>query len=378
MHRSPDEIQRRTFAIEDRGYDRDEVRVFLLEVASTLRLALHTTRPPISTPPAAEPAAAPAGGDGGDDFTRLGAEVAEVLRAAHDAVAVLRNEAALEIEAQHQDAQARADELRRQADADAAWTHERAKRVLVTAQEQADALLADAERAGAELIEAARRQAEDHTAQVAERTRRHAEQILRAERDALRRLHQAQAGVAAAVEMLTGSESRPVVDLTELRPNLRLGSLSIEIEDTDADDEGGQEGHDAPGEPTRPSHRSPGDPVAHMVRHAVDRAVEHARRAAPDDEPPSGPDGTTDLAPDPASGSGSTGRGGAGSRPVSEARRAAATAASRARGVAPVPDGRPADRAPADRSPAAALGHGAPANGAAPVDPPAGRTDRQT
>ena len=45
VHLSPDEIQRHTFAIEDRGYDRDEVRDFLLEVASALRLALHTRYP---------------------------------------------------------------------------------------------------------------------------------------------------------------------------------------------------------------------------------------------------------------------------------------------------------------------------------------------
>lgn len=342
VHRSPDEIQRRTFAIEDRGYDRDEVRVFLLEVASTLRLALHTTRPPVGTPTATSPSPSVdgAGADGngsgsgsGDDFARLGTEVAEVLRSAHDAVAVLRNEAALEIEAQHQDAQARADELRRQADADAAWTHERAKRVLVTAQEQADALLADAERAGAELIETARRQAEEHTAQVAERTRRHAEQILRAEREALRRLHQAQAGVAAAVEMLTGSESRPVVDLTELRPNLRLGSLNIEIDDPES-----EEGDDdeRPEGPVRPSQRSAGDPVAHMVRHAVDRAAEHARQAAPGAEPPPGPDPTADLTPEPAAGSAPDEPDVAAPRSVAGARRTAATASGASRGDGPM------------------------------------------
>src|SRR5690606_20872900 len=136
---SPDEIERRTFAIEDRGYDRDEVRVFLLEVAAALRLALHTTRPPTPEAPARPaPAPAPASADqDGDPFGRFGAEVAEVLRAAHDAVAALHHQADAEIAARHVEAIAEADELRRQAEAEATWTQDRAKRVLITAQEQA-------------------------------------------------------------------------------------------------------------------------------------------------------------------------------------------------------------------------------------------------
>jgi hypothetical protein len=186
----------------------------------------------------------------------------------------MHGQADTEIAARHEEALADADEVRRQAETDASWTHDRAKRVLITAQEQSDAILAEAETNAAELLATARRQAREHADQVATRTRRHAEQILRAEREALRRLHQAQAGVAAAVEMLTGSETRPVVDLTELRPNVRLGSLSIEVEPDPA----------AEREPTT------NDPVARMIRNAVDRAARHAQETA--GAPPEDPDPT--------------------------------------------------------------------------------------
>jgi DivIVA domain-containing protein len=292
VHLSPDEIERRAFAIEDRGYDRDEVRVFLLEVASALRLALHTTRPPSVSPPAATELAPPTvtTPTSADDFARLGTEVAEVLRSAHEAVAALHQQAEVDIAARHDEALADAEEVRRQADNDATWTHDRAKRVLITAQEQADAIVAEAEANAAELLTNARRQARDHADQVATRTRRHAEQILRAEREALRRLHQAQAGVAAAVEMLTGSETRPVVDLTELRPNVRLGPLSLEAPDPDP----------SPAE-------SVNDPVARMIRNAVDRASQHAQGSGttestdPDRGPRGDAAGRTAVATPPAS-----------------------------------------------------------------------------
>jgi DivIVA domain-containing protein len=275
VHLSPDEIERRTFAIEDRGYDRDEVRVFLLEVAAALRLALHTTRPPVVdvAPVVALPSVPATVRARGDDFARLGSEVAEVLRSAHDAVAALHQQADVEIAARREEALAQGEEIRRQAETDASWTHDRAKRVLITAQDQADAIVAEAEATAAEVLATARRQAREHADQVATRTRRHAEQILRAEREALRRLHQAQAGVAAAVEMLTGSETRPVVDLTELRPNVRLGSLSVEVEP----------------EPAPELAPATNDPLARMIRNAVDRATEHAREVAEPEHPAEGP-----------------------------------------------------------------------------------------
>ena len=45
---NPEDIARRTFALEERGYDRDEVRTFLFEVAAAMRLALHGSQPSLS------------------------------------------------------------------------------------------------------------------------------------------------------------------------------------------------------------------------------------------------------------------------------------------------------------------------------------------
>ncbi len=272
---SPDEIQGRTFAIADGGYDCDEVRSFLVEVASTVRLARHTTLPPTVA------SSAPGASDGAphrtapDDFAHLGSEVATVLRAAHAAAETLRVEAERSIAERHQDAAAQADEILHQAATEAAWTSERARRVLITAQEQAEAIAGEAEAAAVETIDEARRQAKDHTDQVVEHSRRHADQILRAEREALRRLHDAQHGIADAIDTLTDPEIRPVVDLTAGRPNLNVGSLPFEPHADIAPDHA-----DDP----RP------DPVAQMIRRAVGRAASQGASSTIDVERSSEPD----------------------------------------------------------------------------------------
>lgn len=83
----PDEIERREFLVSLRGYDRDEVHEFLATIAAGVRDLLGS-----------------GGGDRprtaaeiGDDFTRLGQEVASLLRAAQESadriVAEARTEA---------------------------------------------------------------------------------------------------------------------------------------------------------------------------------------------------------------------------------------------------------------------------------------------
>jgi DivIVA domain-containing protein len=380
---TPDEIERRTFSIEARGYDRDEVRKFLFEVAARLRLAFHTTQPPISYPirrpiepalppasdsattatgtaatpdtkgivpaapsdrPASKSAAAkaeqtgsPRPGDGtsadaGDDlatplgdplaalagtsdfggnppisakagladraeaeskqaaaaidaiaaidpnegYERLGTAVAAVLRATQDAVTTRREQAEAIATSIKAEADADAAEIRRQAEADAVWQHDRAKRVLITAKEQADAIIAEAESQAKAMIMSAREQAEQHTQHVAAQARRHAETILRAEREALRRLHEAKSGLTTAIDVIGAAESRPVVDLTDFRPHVRLGEASVAMP-LDADDLGAQ------------------DPLVRMVRHAVHRAVDGAAEHADADADEATTDPTTDA-----------------------------------------------------------------------------------
>jgi DivIVA domain-containing protein len=346
---TPDEIERRTFSIEARGYDRDEVRKFLFEVAARLRLAFHTTQPPISYPirrpiedvpsqadghgttagsaapprgngntkaeapgtsagdaadglanPLGDPLAALAGTseagqppmskkmslaeraeaeskqaaeaidaiaaiDPNEGYERLGTAVAAVLRATQDAVTTRREQAEAIAASIRAEADADAAEIRRQAEADAVWQHDRAKRVLITAKEQADAIIAEAETQAKAMITSARDQAEQHTQHVAAQARRHAETILRAEREALRRLQEAKSGLTTAIDVIGAAESRPVVDLTDFRPHVRLGEASVAIPH-DADDLSAQ------------------DPLVRMVRHAVHRAVDGAAEHAGADD----------------------------------------------------------------------------------------------
>jgi DivIVA domain-containing protein len=405
---TPNDIERRTFSLEERGYNRDEVRKFLFEVAARLRLAFHTTQPPVSyrsarpedrdepttgaattgaperaddpadgavaadpsdrselgseprdrsgddlANPLGDPLAALAGvsdlvgtftpagdgevdeidpldrfarleridpssiertrranpasgngsaahdpapdgsrgsdapaassSDGSDDgYERLGSEVADVLRAAHDIVEARRAQAEADAATIRAEAENDATELRRQADAEAAWQLDRAKRVLIAAQEQAEAIIAEAEAQAKAMITGARDQAEQHTQHVAAQARLHAETILRAEREALDRLHEANAGVRAAIEKIGAGESRPVVDLTEFRPHVHLGEVSVEMH----------------AEPAMTDDHAAQDPLVRMMRHAVDRAVDGAAEHANDE--------SDDAADAPAPSSGRT------------------------------------------------------------------------
>ena len=95
------------------------------------------------------------------------------------------------------------------------------------------------------------------------RSRRHAEQILRAERAVIERLHEVRTDVDSAIDRLAGSEERPVLDLTSGEPVLRVGGLlptSTGEGDTDTADD---------------------DPLRTMIRAAVDRAADEG--AAADD-----------------------------------------------------------------------------------------------
>jgi DivIVA domain-containing protein len=282
---TPDDIERRTFSIETRGYDRDEVRKFLFEVAASLRLALSTTTPPITEPGPAttERLTVPFTDDTGTegearlvpppttsvDLERLGGEVAELLRAAQNIVTTCHDRAADEAAAIREEAEHDAEEIRRRAEGDVLWHHEQAKRVLITAQEQADAIVADAEAQGRAVLASAKEQAKRHARQVTMQLRQHAEHILRAERDTLRRLHEAHTDIAAAIDTLTTGDHRPVVDLTDLPPQLQV---SQEADGLDVD-------------AAADASAAAADPVVRMVRSAVVRAAEHASESGPVDPP---------------------------------------------------------------------------------------------
>lgn len=91
---TPEEVEVRAFALTRRGYDPDEVDAFLAEVAGTMR-----ADEPASEGDPDDARSRLDGRSGGDDYERLGAEVAAVLRNTDETAARVRAEAQGEREA---------------------------------------------------------------------------------------------------------------------------------------------------------------------------------------------------------------------------------------------------------------------------------------
>ena len=109
----PEDIQNQDFLVGLRGYDKDEVRTFLAQVAQEHASVLAELDQVRTTGGAPAPAAAaPADAD---DFENLGASVAAVLRAAKDSAA----EVVAAAEQRREAIQAAADEALRRANAEA-------------------------------------------------------------------------------------------------------------------------------------------------------------------------------------------------------------------------------------------------------------------
>ena len=155
MALTPDDIERRTFRVVRKGYDREEVDGFLLHVAAELRALSATPAGPgeLGTGPA---------------FVRVAHTIASMLQTAAESAAGIRR-----------DAEAEADALRRQAG------------------EELERARADAAR----LVEEARRQADDVRRQAADDH----ERLTAIDRDLRGRLEE-------AAEMLFRSLHRPVVN----------------------------------------------------------------------------------------------------------------------------------------------------------------------
>ena len=274
MALSPDDIERRTFAVAPVGYDVQEVRAFLFEVAATVRLALSS---PQLLPPARAVALAQQA-DAARWPERPRPETSEVPGAVDPVLQAERD----------------AREVVRRAKADAAAIQNQAKRVLTTAQDQADAIIADAEYTAREIVASAAGHAEEHVKASTERARRHSDEVLRAERDALGRLRAAQADVGSAIERIVRSDTRPVVDLRRDGGDLRFG-----ISDAGADRDGppppaAPEPRPVPTPPERsreaaltrrlidtgdPRDVAAGDPTLVLMRNAVTRAIHAAAEA---------------------------------------------------------------------------------------------------
>lgn len=273
MALTPEDIEQHIFKVSRRGYDKVEVDRFMGEVAKSYRevqqridevsagteatadatvgspLPVRTPgattegggelfsfdRDPVPVPvpvpvqseierepePTPEPAAE------GDDFQRLGTEVADVLRTAHSSVAQLRHEAEVEAAVIRQRADREIVDLRRNAEVEAALVREGAER-------DAAALKADAEshawRLRAEADEYAARVHVDTDRDATERTAAAALALDQAEH----RLHEAR---IAADAMLADADQRATAIVREAEVAALARKAELEAQSAKADAE---------------------------------------------------------------------------------------------------------------------------------------------
>ena len=145
----PEEIHHRDFLVGLRGYDKDEVRSFLADVAAEHAGVLRELEQ-LREMVAAQPAAATIR----DDFEDLGASVASILRAAKESAAELTGEAE-----QH------AASIRSEAAAIREGAIAEGERIIAAARDRAAAMEAEIE----ERVEARVREATDHAAALKQR-----------------------------------------------------------------------------------------------------------------------------------------------------------------------------------------------------------------
>jgi DivIVA domain-containing protein len=169
-------IRSREFATIRKGYDQDQVRQFLDQVAGwfdDMETDLAEARAAAAAKQRAEasaPTAAPAGGIGPDDpYAAMGARVADVLRHAEEHARTVREEAEQEAQRTLEEARRESISLRHRAqeDAEAARqsAQEQAEATRRAAQEEADLVRSEA----AVALETARVEAERTVAGLSER-----------------------------------------------------------------------------------------------------------------------------------------------------------------------------------------------------------------
>ena len=366
MALTPEDIESQTFKIARRGYDKVEVDRFLGYVAASYRDVMASAAASVSdseapqpytpatllTPagplpqrepgatgagpeapseppevllpdaPAAEPEpaveAAPAAKAGGDDFGRLGSEVAAVLRTAHHSVATLRQEAEADAAVIRHRAEIEVVTIREEADQYAAQTRaeadvyaterkreadverREADRILAEARAQATAELTDAEQRIANITERAEAVARARSAEVVADANRRVEQATATEKALRERLIAAHGDLQAAIgriptddgpRLVLEDDDVVVVDLTDADPT-EATNPSNEIDSLvmagGTEEPAAQEAETQPADTFAPMGEPGGwdepaaegsadrDPLADMVKDAVGKAVQSA------------------------------------------------------------------------------------------------------
>lgn len=218
---TPDEIENRVFTLVRRGYEPSEVDAFLREVATALAqaqggLATPAAPAPVATPAPELAAATPVGGD---DFGRLGDEVAAILRQAHDSVAQLRHRAEADAALVREVANRDTAQIRASAQVD----RDEAAQALQAAHAEAAQVRAELAREREQATQLVVAQAQERARLVIDEARGGAHDALTAQRDVRGRLQEARAEIDRALERLVDDDEDPfaAIDLTEAAEDAR-------------------------------------------------------------------------------------------------------------------------------------------------------------
>jgi DivIVA domain-containing protein len=183
-------VAEKEFTVAMRGYDKDEVQAFLAEVAGQVGDALDAAAPPAAP-------VEPASGDA-DPFVAVGDEVASVLRSAQEAARAQREAAAAHAARVRADAEAEAERVLEGARA-------RAEDEVRAAAEGRAAAEADATRVLSEADQRARRtveEAETRAAAVEAATHQRLDGLRRRQAEVIERLREAEELLATMREDL--------------------------------------------------------------------------------------------------------------------------------------------------------------------------------
>ena len=315
---TPDDIENRVFSLVRRGYDPTEVNDFLAEVATALGqaqagiapspLADAASTPPPPPPPPPETSTPQVGGP--DDFGRLGEEVAEILRQAHESVARLKHNAEADAALIRQNAQREADALRVEADRD----RQAAAVDLEAARSEAARILAEVQARSDAAAESAAAVAQARTQEVIAAARVDARDAVLVQRNVRTRLEGTRSDIDQALTRLVEEDTDlfGTIDLTDATVQEEGGPVVLPVEEGAVPPPG--QGPPTPPVPPPASSRSgafddlpyaddegedgPEDAPAEVDLRAGDGTEDDPDDDGPDDDGPDG-GGTVGMTPPP-------------------------------------------------------------------------------
>ena len=258
MRLTPEEIEARRFRLAPNGYECEAVDRFLAEITEALRNQ-------------------PAGRTENDEFSRVGQEIAGLLRAARDSAGAVRAEA-----------DGLAASVRSRAELEAADIRKEAEAHLEPGQAGPGRRrgpgrggVREAERQTAEAVAEAGPAARPRPTPWSPRPRPRSNEILRSERSAQQRLLSARRDLQQAIDRLSGDPEQPVLDLTD-QPRLHAEAEPVVADGATPTDEpsrtpgaGGTSGVGGHVDESTETEAA-ADPLLRMVRATVGRAAEHS------------------------------------------------------------------------------------------------------